>query len=201
MSAAASSPVRTAPLVLWRAAEAFLRVLHALFGAPEDVAGAHVLSGARHTLIASWLRCAEAMLRRLILIEAAACPHEAPHPPRPPRQHARKLMHFYADQPEAWRVSFRMCAAPRRARQRAASRAKADASRSAWPLAERYEALIRAFNDPAAYAARTARRLRRDPQQLARALRAPPEAAERVAAFATLTRRAEHVWRRRFSSA
>lgn len=201
MSAAASSPVRTAPLVLWRAAEAFLRMLHALFGAPEDVAGEYVLGRARHTLIASWLRCAEAMLRRLILIEAAARPQHTPHPPRAARQRARKLMHFYADQPEAWRVRFPMCAAPRRARPRAASHAKAHASRSAWPLAERYEALIRAFNDPAAYAARTARRLQRDPHRLAHALRAPPEAADRVAAFATLTRRAEHVWRRRFSSA
>ena len=40
---------------------------------------------------------------------------------------------------------------------------------SAWPLAERCEALLRVFNDPAPYAKRLARRLARTPKA-ARAL-------------------------------
>ncbi len=35
--------------------------------------------------------------------------------------------------------------------------------RSAWPLAERYEAIVRAFNEPALYAQRLARRLYAQP--------------------------------------
>jgi hypothetical protein len=40
---------RTAPLALWRIAEAFLHVLYSLFGAPEDVAREHTLTRAAHT--------------------------------------------------------------------------------------------------------------------------------------------------------
>jgi hypothetical protein len=59
-------------LALWRVAEAFLSTLHMLFGAPEEVAAKHTLTAKAHALMASWLRCAEAMLRRLA----------APHSPR-----------------------------------------------------------------------------------------------------------------------
>jgi hypothetical protein len=60
------------PIALWRVAETFLHTLHALFGTPEDVAAEHTLVAKAHKLMASWLRCAEAMLRRLLLIEASA---------------------------------------------------------------------------------------------------------------------------------
>src|SRR5690606_3465848 len=75
MNATASSdPIRHAPLALWRAAQAVLGVLHMLFGAPETVAAKHTLTGKAHAHMASWLRSAEAMLRRLLLIEASAYP-------------------------------------------------------------------------------------------------------------------------------
>lgn len=63
---------RTAPLALWRVAEAFMHILHALFGAPEHVAERHTLRFTAYTLLLSWLRAGEAMMRRLLLIEAAA---------------------------------------------------------------------------------------------------------------------------------
>jgi hypothetical protein len=47
---------------------------HALFGAPEAVAAIHTLTGKAHAHMASWLRVGEAMLRRLLVIEAAAYP-------------------------------------------------------------------------------------------------------------------------------
>ena len=63
--------------------------------------------------------------------------------------------------------------------------------RSAWPLAERYEALLRVFNDPQAYARRLARRLHAAPHRVRELLHAPPEAEHRIDQFETLTAAAE----------
>jgi len=200
---AASAPIRHAPIALWRVARAFLHTLHTLFGAPEDVAASHTLSAKAHALMASWLRCAEAMLRHLLLIEAAA--YEKPNAPdfvRPARKRARRLMSFSANRPETWRVSFR-CFTARVRRRRAAARRQAHTGhglRSAWPLAERYEALLRVFNDPTHYARRVSRRLHAAPARAAELTRAPPEAEHRVEGFADFGAEADTVRRRRFSS-
>lgn len=240
-----SAAVRTAPLALWRVAEVFLQVLHALFGGPDDVAARHTLTGKAHGVLASWLRCGEAMLRRLIVIEAAAYPRPNTRPLlRPPRKRTPKLMHFAPDTPEQWRVRFRCFASLRQAQHDAeggaagpvsgsltpdlirrkrpkrnsrdlsaeARRAKAEERwclenrppvkfRSAWPLAERYEALLRVFNDPAPYAHRLSRRLHATPHRLGEPLRAPPEAAHRVDRFEALGDAAREAWRPHFSSA
>jgi len=232
MNATASSdPIRHAPLALWRAAQAVLGVLHMLFGAPETVAAKHTLTGKAHAHMASWLRSAEAMLRRLLLIEASAYPKPNTRPllhTRRPR--TKKLMTFSPDAPEAWRVSFRCFSSPA-LRQAQGSRELAQSSglslskatrqkrlsreerwcaeqlappvtfRSAWPLAERYEALIRVFNDPAPYARRLSARLHATPHRLREVLRAPPEAADRVDHFDESGECAEQSWRPRFSSA
>ena len=103
-----AAATRTAPLTLWRVAQAVLGVLHMLFGPPETVAAQHTLTAKAHAQIASWLRTAEAMLRRLLLIEASAYPRPNTRPLlRAPRQRTRKLMHFTAEAPGQWRVSFR----------------------------------------------------------------------------------------------
>jgi hypothetical protein len=73
--------------------------------------------------------------------------------------------------------------------------------RSAWPLAERYEALLRVFNDPSACARRVAARLHATPHRLAETLRAPPDAAGRVDRFQDFYECARQSWRRHFSSA
>ncbi|MEZ6022711.1 MAG: hypothetical protein R3C16_04695 [Hyphomonadaceae bacterium] len=116
-------------------------------------------------------------------------------------------MVFAADAPETWRVSFRTYGppascrhAPELAGETPAFHAK-PRFRSAWPLAERYEALIRVFNAPAAYARRLARRLYATPQRLVEALRAPPEADHRVDQFHVMGHAAEAAWRAHFSSA
>lgn len=209
MSAAtASEPTRTAPIALWRVAQAFLNILYNLFGAPEDVARQHTLVRKQHALIASWLRCAEAMLRRLLLIEASAHPTpSAPPARRRARPRLRKLMHFSPDAPEAWRVSFRVFMDRRCPRRHAPVLAGEGAGgpsnrfRDAWPLAERYEAILRVFNDPTAYARRLARQLHAAPQRVSEALRAPPEAHHRIDEFEALTHAAQARWRRHFSSA
>jgi hypothetical protein len=206
MNAANPSPIRTAPLALWRVAQAFLGALHALFGAPEDVAARDTIRAEAHGRIASWLRCAEALLRRLLLIEAAAVarPNTRPLLLRAQRKRAPKLMSFSPEAPEAWRVSFRVFATERRlpAGKRRCRRHAGGPTplRSTWPLAERYEALLRVFNDPTAYARRMSRRLYATPHRLVEALRAPPEARDRVDRFALFERKARRLWRPHFSS-
>lgn len=180
-----------------------MHTLYALFGAPEDVAADHTLTRAAHTLMASWLRCAEAMLRRLLLIEASAFPKPNTRPLlHEKRKRTRREMSFTAGNPEAWRVSFRCFASMQRQRPR--RRKPAPAVRkiqldrrdrwhqdrwtrptfaSAWPLAERYEAILRVFNNPEPYARRLARRLHATPHRIREALRAPPEAEHRVDMF------------------
>jgi hypothetical protein len=188
------TPARTAPLDLWRAAAAFLHMLQALFGDPGAIASRSTLTIVTYKMIAAWLRAGEAMMRRLLLIEAAAFPKPKPRL-QPPASHTRvrKLMRFEAEHPELWRVSFRCFAdAPSRATptarfSRRDRRARSPKLRSAWPLAERYEALLRVFNDPSACARRLARRLHAAPQRTAALLRTPPEAETRVERFAELT--------------
>lgn len=179
-----------------------MHTLIALFGAPAAIAGQHTLTAKAHALLASWLRCAEALLRHLLLIEAAALtlkPARArPNRTRPPRADAQ----FNPDDPQTWRVSFRCFSSPVRGGSvsaqcamtmgAAAPSVACGATRflsalgggkrffSAIPLARRFEAVLRAFNDPTPYAHRLARTLRAAPQRVRSALRASPEAEHRI---------------------
>lgn len=164
-----------APVALWQTARDFICVLFNLFGAPEALAAKHTLTAEAHKLILTWLRAGEALMRRLLLVEAAA--HAKPNT-RPllktRRRRVPRLMGFEAEHPEAWRVSFRcLIDAPSRAHSRVRAKRSPKRFYSAWPLAERMEALLRAFNDPAPYASRLARRLHATPHR-ARALCAHP---------------------------
>jgi hypothetical protein len=176
---------RHAPIALWRAAGAFIATLFHLFGGPEQIAEGEVLTDKARALLLSWLRAGEAFVRRLLLVEAAAYASDLPpvRRPRVRKRRARRVMCFSADKPGEWRVSFRMVEARVSAR-RATRKASAAPRRerrfhSAWPIAERYEALLRAYNDPAPYARRLARRLRQRPS-LANAIFAAPDNAPRL---------------------
>ena len=79
------SETRHAPLALWRIAQGFINTLYNLFGAPEDLAARHTLMKKERDLVLDWLRAGEALMRRLLLIEAVGYAGAAP----PPR-HARK---------------------------------------------------------------------------------------------------------------
>lgn len=213
-----------------------MHLLHALFGDPSHVAAKHTLTLKAHQLMASWLRAGEAMMRRLLVIEAAAYAKPNTRPLlRASRPRARKLMHFTAEAPEQWRVNFRCFSSPvcggsvsarsamtKGVRQTRLSEGSArvtpsvacgDTSpangggkrlsreercsqpkprfRSAWPLAERYEALLRIFNDPAAYARRLARQLHATPHRVRELLRTPPDTQHRIDRFDALTAAAE----------
>ena len=187
----APKPIRNAPIALWRVAEAFLHTLHNLFGAPEDVAFRHTLTRGPYVLLLSWIRVGEALLRRLLLIEAAALPKPNTRPIlwQTRKKRARRMMEFFDDKPEDWRVSFR-CQCDVRVRKATRKRvtlspSKGDAAppsfHSVWPLAERYEALIRVFNDPTGYAKRLAKHLYARAVVALRALtREPREAQHRI---------------------
>lgn len=186
---------RTAPLSLWTIAQTFLNTLFALFGAPESVAFQHTHTGAQRALMLPWLRAGEALMRRLLLIEAAAYPKPNTRPLLTrPRKRVRKLVGFDHDKPETWRVSFQCFArlnsspacgggvgAQRRPRlsryERLWPEPKPTKFYSAWPLAERYEALIRVFNNPAPFAKRLAARLHALPHRAAELMRLPPRRA------------------------
>lgn len=164
MSFAPETHPRAASLDLWRHFRAFLCSVLGIFGQPEDLAARHTLTMEEWRHTNTWLTAAEALLRRLLLIEAAAISA----PPVRPRAKARrprahKLIAFHPDKPEAWRVHFRCFLDRRRPRRHTATRSSVAPSRfaSAWPLALRLEALLRVFNNPHAYAARLAARLRR----------------------------------------
>jgi hypothetical protein len=194
-----NAPHRHAPLALWRIAQGFLNVLYATFGAPEEVAARHTLTRHAHALMAAWLRAAEMLMRRLLLIEAAAYPKPNIRPLLyAKRVRARQLMGFSPDEPEKWRVSFR-CFSPSGVTHTQTQKARdvrkvsavgvchpvahpiAPATlRSAWPLAERYEALIRVFNDPTKYAQRLARRLHATPHRVVEVLAYTEESWARV---------------------
>ncbi|MCX7356825.1 MAG: hypothetical protein NT015_01545 [Alphaproteobacteria bacterium] len=237
----------TAPLALWRVAEAFMHILHALFGDPSQVAFRHTLTLKAHRVMASWLRCGEAMMRRLLLIEAAtyAKPNIRPLL-RAPHKRVPKLMHFFVEAPEKWRVSFRCFVSPTLRQAQAdtvdgatspesvrLSLSKAEgprpfifhdgrppprplrgyvkrpnrkrhkpilrhdrewrrreeplAFRSAWPLAERYEALLRVFKNPLRYAQRLSRQLHATPYRARELFHAPPDAHERIEHYAELS--------------
>ena len=190
------APIRSAPLVLWRVAEAFLNMLHALFGAPEEIAAKHTLTRHARGFLLSWIASAEALLRRLLIIEAAACPKPEPRPRRARRRkHTRSAYTFDPDRPESWRVGFRCFSSRVRGPCFSARTPDAETQEkrfyAARPLAERYEALIRAFNDPGRFARRLARRLYAAPYKLHAILKAPPQARSRVDRFDELTRIAE----------
>jgi hypothetical protein len=197
-----TAPHRHAPLALWRIVQGFLNVLYATFGAPEEVAARHTLTRHAHALMAAWLRAAEMLMRRLLLIEAAAYPKPNIRPLLyKKRTRVRKLMGFSPDEPEKWRVSFRCFSAvlsgvTHTQTQKARDVRKVSAMgvchpivchprepttlRSAWPLAERYEALIRVFNDPTKYAQRLARRLHATPHRVVEVLDYSEESWARV---------------------
>jgi hypothetical protein len=195
-----------APPQLWAAARALIVTIFNLFGAPEKIAAQHTHSLRERSLILTWLRAGEAMIRHLLLIEAAACAKPAlAARKRVARVRERKQMEFAADAPETWRVSFRCfvssparggsvsarhamkmgAAAPSDA-SGATSPARGGGKRdkrffSAWPLAERAEAMLRVFNNPAPFAQRLARRLMRAPARVGAVVRVPENLQHAIA--------------------
>ncbi|MES1158810.1 MAG: hypothetical protein ABUL42_02840 [Terricaulis silvestris] len=175
------SPKRNAPLALWRVAHGFVTTLLNLFGEPGEIAGTYIKAGPRKLMLA-WLCAGEALMRRLLLIEAAAYPKPNFPPPAPraeaPRAPRKKVL-CEATAPEAWPVHFRAITRPSEPAL-APNGTKRPPQRlfDAWPLAIRLEAMLRVLNDPEDYAKRLSRRLHKKPRRT-RALLREPAARER----------------------
>jgi len=175
---------------LWTQARDIIRTLFRCCGEPQDIAREGNISRKLYDHVLTWIRAGETLLRRMLLIEA----HAQASPPRAnarPRggQRQRKLVTFYPDKPDDWRVHFRCCVSERRlpagkASEHASQECRQDAGApsakapklpvlSTWPLALRAEALLRICNNPAPYIARLARVIARTFAVVARILKPP----------------------------
>jgi len=183
---------RFAPIALWRVASRLMITLFNLFGEPQDLAFRHTLVARDYKAALNWLRSVEAMFRKLLLIEASYYAKEvAQTKHRTPSKRARKQVSFLPENPESWRVSFRASEAPvgkggsarlRRAcvAERRAPYLAPTTFHAAWPLAERFEALLRVHNNPAPYAKRLARRLHVSAQRIVEIIKEPLELQHRI---------------------
>ncbi len=169
-----------------------------LFGEPQQLAFRQTLAARDYKLACNWLRTVEALFRKLLVIEASHYARDlAPPKPRAKRKRPRRMVTFYPDQPDDWRVTFRTSLDRGRPRPQCSTDqalAITDTSRRAgedaygprnafhcaWPLAERFEALLRVHNDPTPFAKRLARRLYAAPQRVAEIVREPPELQHRI---------------------
>jgi len=177
---------------LWLIAQQFILTLFDVFGAPEVIAARHTLVRAQWRLLAKWLRAGEALMRQLLLVEAAALPKlDVRVAMRAKRTRKRRTMEFSADAPETWRVGFRCFVSedrrlPAGKMIKAKCRLEAGGPRfnSAWPLAERAEALLRVFNDPLPYARRLAARLFARPRRAGALMHYAPDSPPLIGAIA-----------------
>ncbi len=164
---AATAPITHAPPALWAAARALIGMIFQLFGGPELILAKHMHTRAERKQLLKWLRAGEAWMRQVLLIEAAALPK----PNAPSWRHRVRavceIKTFDPDKPETWRVRF-VCLDRKRAP--GARRFKLPKLpkhlHAARPLAERAEALLRAFNNPAPRAKRLSRRLHAKPRRV-----------------------------------
>ncbi|MBI1250510.1 MAG: hypothetical protein GC189_03455 [Alphaproteobacteria bacterium] len=156
--------------------------LFSIFGSPAELLEKAWVSVDTHAHCSGWLRGLEALVRRLIFVEAANYLTDQPHAPRSQPRVARAAAPpdtAPSDTPRDPLLGGRFCAAVRshasrraRARTRAAQRVQS-AVRDAAPLARRLEAIRRVLNDPSRLARRWARRLAANAQQMQRLLRIP----------------------------
>ena len=177
---------RFAPIPLWRVASRLMVTLFNLFGESQVLASKYTLTARDYKLACDWLRTLEALFRKLLFIEASYYAHEASQTkPRTKYNRARRWMTFTDDNPDAWRVSFRFWDRGPPDRQHSTTHRQARTPypirfNSAWPLAERFEALLRVHNNPAPFAKRLARRLYANPPRITDLQRAPDSLAHRI---------------------
>jgi hypothetical protein len=147
----------------WDYLRVFLEDFATLFGKPATLARREDFAEREHKVCTAWLRALEAWLRRLLLIAAAritlATRPEAKK--RPPRKAITAGASFASEDSADWRVSFQLHA-PKRTRR---AKRRRSLPRRVWnptPLALRFEALLRAAQNPERHVQRMARALARN---------------------------------------
>lgn len=194
-SASTEANPSTAFALYWDKLAAYLRFACALFGDPAALAKRLWLSHAEHKQCADFLRPLEAIARRLIFALALELA-PATHPPAPERKQrplrgmpANVGAAFDMDRPESWRAPFQLVttrARRPRATPSPAHQAIAADRLSSAPLAARFEALRRAYENRDAYAAALARKHARAPAIAYAFLVGAPAARAHRAGYATL---------------
>lgn len=169
------------PLSLWRSLRAYIEHACALFGLPGAIAKRIWLTRAEHALIAGFLRPLEALLRRLLYVDALELTPAAAVTENKTRVRfaapAATGAHFNLDDSSSWRAPFILGASP--GRRYPAGKPNQRKSPplinavSSAPLALRLEALIRGFNNREATAQRLANVLARTARLAAALLCAP----------------------------
>jgi hypothetical protein len=170
---------RNAPIDLWRRMREFLCECFGLFGEPQELADRHTLLFKDYKLILPWLRAAEALMRRFLLIEAALLPFQSS--PARGGSGSRQLVRRSSKSEGGGRetkgdvdahAQSRASPSDRFATTSPASGGGKDPHaalvrklspkfRSAIPLALRFEAVLRVYNNPLPFARRLAARLRK----------------------------------------
>jgi len=156
---------------LWDYARMVWEQMCGVFGDSLDLIDAEYISKDRHRLLRDWVRNLEKLVRHIVFVAAIALKLAPAKAATGPRGMGRFHQTFW-DDPLTWKVSFRMLALKRKARQRPvrAGQAAADAdgetpfrspARLAKPLALRIEAVRRVLADAPAHVARFARQLAR----------------------------------------
>jgi hypothetical protein len=155
---------------LWAAAREALRFMQTLFGGPAAIAALVWVVGARRAEMLAWLAPVEALLRKLVALEAASLSVSPPMPRTPPVGPGARRPRGVIDieTPQNWPARFRVSASQERRRDagpatppRTAGAPNFDGLYGAFPLAARLEAALRVMENPAPYAQRLARRLAR----------------------------------------
>jgi hypothetical protein len=131
-----------------------------LFGAPAKLAALLLLRRKTRCDLLAWLGPVEALARRLLLLKALALP-KSNAPPAPPPAKGRLTMAFadraewaLDENPETWRVRFRVVPCNTLERPHPVGETDAPAGRrrstlyNAYPLARRIEALRRVLDNP-----------------------------------------------------
>ncbi len=175
----------------WDALRAWAKAMVNAFGEPAAIAAHLLLRRSVREDILAWLAPLEAGVRRMLLMEAV----KLAKPNEPPATIVRgRVATSFREEPgktlpedsRQWRACFRIWpavtrleAAPAQPVIRASKRA---VHYNAYPLARRIEAVIRVFENPAAYIAKIARRIHVEPAQT-RAVFFPFQASKRSAQF------------------
>jgi hypothetical protein len=163
-------------LDLWRTLRDYIVCAFHILGSPLALAELGWVRKERYDAQRNWLFRCEELFRRLLYVDALNAPAIGTRVRRQsdcrlPTAHCRPPTAFDTESPGTWRVSFQLTssATAPSLRQKRKLSPSVDWRTTAcvYPLARRFEALVRAFNAPERHVRRMARLIRKRAPQLA----------------------------------
>lgn len=171
-----TSPNPDKRLDLWRTLRDYIVCAFHILGSPLALAELGWVRKERYGAQRNWLFRCEELFRRLLYIDALRVSAVGGRVPRQsdcrlPTADCRPPTAFDTESPETWRVSFQLTStatapSPRRKRNRSPG-VDWRTTACVYPLARRFEALVRAFNEPERHVRRMARLIRKRAPKLA----------------------------------